>query len=62
MSDSKKAHDDEIIACEICMKEIPASEAKSDEASDYVRYFCGLDCYERWSNQDSHKASNSDND
>jgi len=39
------------VACEVCIKEIPVSEAKSDEAADYVRYFCGLDCYEAWSSQ-----------
>ena len=36
------------ISCEICLKEIPESEAKSREASDYFAYFCGLDCYEKW--------------
>jgi hypothetical protein len=36
------------VACEICLREIPLSEARSDEASDYVRYFCGLDCYDQW--------------
>ena len=41
----------ERIACEICLKEIPVSEATSEEASDYVTYFCGLDCYEKWKKQ-----------
>ena len=36
------------VKCEVCLKEIPQSEAKSAEAIDYVLYFCGLDCYERW--------------
>ncbi|UCE89541.1 MAG: DUF3330 domain-containing protein [Pseudomonadota bacterium] len=40
------------VACEICMKEIPASEANSSEAQDYVMYFCGLDCYEKWAGAD----------
>jgi hypothetical protein len=31
--------------------EIPVSEAKSEEATEYVVYFCGLDCYEKWKNQ-----------
>jgi hypothetical protein len=30
------------------MKEIPLSEAQSEEADDYVRHFCGLDCYAKW--------------
>lgn len=42
----------EIIACEICLKEIPRSEIKSDEASDYVRYFFGLECFATWMDQD----------
>lgn len=49
--------DNEQISCEICLKEIPASEAKSEEASDYVAHFCGLDCYDKWRNQNP-----SDND
>ena len=36
---------DDYVPCEICLREIPVSEAKSDEASDYVVCFCGLDCY-----------------
>jgi hypothetical protein len=36
------------VACAICMKEIPLSEAQSEEADDYVRHFCGLDCYAKW--------------
>ncbi|MDP2760906.1 MAG: DUF3330 domain-containing protein [Sideroxyarcus sp.] len=37
-----------IISCEVCLKEIPLSEAKRFEAEDYVAYFCGLDCYGAW--------------
>jgi hypothetical protein len=36
------------VECEVCLKEIPGSEARSAEAVGYVAYFCGLDCYERW--------------
>ena len=42
---------DHTLACEVCMKEIPASEARSEEATDYVIYFCGLDCYDSWRSQ-----------
>ncbi len=38
----------EPISCEVCMKEIPASEAQSAEAEDYVAFFCGLECFEQW--------------
>ncbi len=39
------------IACEVCLKEVPKSEAEVSEASEYVAYFCGLECYELWKNQ-----------
>ncbi len=38
----------ERVSCEVCLKLIPKSEASSAEARDYVAYFCGLDCYEKW--------------
>ncbi|MBM4189473.1 MAG: DUF3330 domain-containing protein [Betaproteobacteria bacterium] len=38
----------EQIACALCMKEIPKSEATVAEAADYLLYFCGLDCYDAW--------------
>lgn len=40
-----------MVACEVCLTEIPASEAQNSEAVDYVRYFCGTECYERWQRQ-----------
>jgi uncharacterized protein DUF3330 len=36
---------------EVCHKEIPKSEAVVPEATDYLMYFCGLDCYEKWKNR-----------
>ena len=42
--------DEMLIECEVCLKEIPGSEAKTDEVNDYVTYFCGLDCFEKWKN------------
>lgn len=38
------------VACEICLKEIPASSAKHEEVQDYVAYFCGIDCFDQWQN------------
>lgn len=38
----------ERVACEICLKEVPLSEAVVPEAKDYVVHFCGLDCYQKW--------------
>lgn len=39
------------VACEICLKEVPLSEATVPEATDYVAYFCGLECYDKWKHQ-----------
>lgn len=41
----------ELVPCEVCLKEIPVSEARTAEAVDYVLYFCGLDCYAKWKNR-----------
>lgn len=41
----------ERVPCEMCLKEVPRSEATVPEATDYVMYFCGLDCYDRWKSQ-----------
>lgn len=44
----QKSGNDHMIKCEICMKEVPQSEARSAEAKEYVMHFCGLDCYSKW--------------
>jgi hypothetical protein len=49
----KQAH----VACAVCMKEIPLSEAIVPEAKDYVAHFCGQDCYEKWRQQDERSAT-----
>ena len=41
----------ERVTCAVCLKEVPRSEAQVAEAVDYVAYFCGLDCFERWKRQ-----------
>ena len=38
----------EHVTCGVCNKEIPKSAATSSEATDYVTYFCGRDCYDDW--------------
>ncbi len=57
MNDNKNdtLEEDEKVACDICMTEIPVSEAKSDEATDYVVHFCGVNCYDKWKDQESNK-------
>lgn len=49
-TDNKSIHV-EHVACEVCLKELPKSEAMASEATDYVVYFCGLDCHEKWKSQ-----------
>ena len=49
--------DQGLIACDICLKEIPASGAKNEEASDYVFHFCGIDCYAKWKEPDNSPAN-----
>jgi len=39
---------DGLASCETCLKEVPVSETKSEEASDYVAHFFGLECYAMW--------------
>lgn len=56
MNTNHKPAGSEMVACEICLKEIPVSEAKSEEATDYVLYFCGIDCYEKWKQQAEDEA------
>ena len=48
MTEQKNKTHEELVPCEVCMKEIPRSEAKVEEAADYVAYFCGLDCFDKW--------------
>jgi len=45
------------VKCEICLKEIPWSEAQCAEAEDYVLYFCGLDCYQEWAAKAGDRAT-----
>jgi hypothetical protein len=38
------------VPCSVCQHDVPLSEAVVAEATDYLMYFCGLDCYARWRN------------
>lgn len=51
MTMKNKPIDVERVACEVCLKEVPKSAAIASETTDYVAYFCGLNCYEKWKNQ-----------
>ncbi|MDH5648305.1 MAG: DUF3330 domain-containing protein [Gammaproteobacteria bacterium] len=52
MAESEKQVESDKVECKVCLKEIPVSEARSDEALGYVIHFCGLECYEKWKNQE----------
>lgn len=57
MTENNKTSQNETIECEVCLKEIPKAEAKSEEATDYVIHFCGLDCYSKWKEEGKNKES-----
>jgi hypothetical protein len=48
------------VACTICMKEVPISEAIVPEATDYVAHFCGVECYDKWRRQPGNPSSQED--
>lgn len=48
MAEREKPVDLLRVPCEVCLKEVPKSEAEMAEARDYVAYFCGLECYDKW--------------
>ena len=39
------------IPCSVCRREIPLSAALTPQGSDYVGYFCGIECYEQFAAQ-----------
>jgi hypothetical protein len=47
---AERSAGDELVACDVCLREVPRSEAVVPEAADYVAYFCGLRCFEKWKN------------
>ena len=51
MATSDKPLEVTLVSCEVCLKEVPITEATISEATDYFAHFCGLDCYEKWKNQ-----------
>ena len=59
MNSKKSTENRELVECEICLKEIPASEARNEEASDYVLHFCGLECFDKWRSLEDKAEQNS---
>lgn len=60
MTTSDKPVDVERTACKICLKEVPLSEAIIPEATDYFVHFCGIECYEKWKNQNAKPENQAD--
>lgn len=51
MTTNDKPVDTVQVACAVCLKEVPLTEATVPEAMDYVMHFCGLECYAKWKDQ-----------
>lgn len=51
MTVATRSAQQDLVSCEMCLKEVPRSEAAVPEATDYVLYFCGLACYQQWKEQ-----------
>ena len=54
----KPAEPEELLSCDVCLKEIPAEHAQSVESDEYVHHFCGLECYEKWRHKGEHSHDN----
>ena len=52
-NDIKQAVEPEKVACEVCHKNILTTDAQREEATDYIIYFCGLNCYDQWKHQEA---------
>ncbi|WP_325500141.1 DUF3330 domain-containing protein [Ramlibacter sp.] len=51
MTGATTSTEQDLVSCEMCFREVPRSEAAVPEATDYVLYFCGLQCYQKWKEQ-----------
>ena len=60
MADTDKTLENRTVECEVCLKEVPISGAKSVETSEYVHHFCGVDCYSQWHEQAETQKTNDD--
>ncbi|MDH5181935.1 MAG: DUF3330 domain-containing protein [Gammaproteobacteria bacterium] len=52
MIDKTKTDESDTVPCNVCLKEIPLSAARSEESETYVLHFCGLHCYDKWRSQE----------
>ena len=40
-----------LLSCDICLTDVPISEAGCMESEEYVAFYFGLECYEQWLRQ-----------
>ena len=57
MTKRPEKSEEKLLTCNVCMKEIPKSVAKSLEGHDYVYYFCGAECFVKWENKNNANKS-----
>jgi len=57
MTEDTGASAEATVPCAMCRAEVPLSVAVAGEAGDYVRYFCGLDCFAAWRKQGAAQGS-----
>ncbi len=55
MDTHANSKDQELLSCEICIKEVPMMSGKALEIDDYVMHFCGLECFDKWHKQAENK-------
>lgn len=53
MKENQSNIEEKKVACEVCLKEIPASSARNEEVQDYVAHFCGIDCFAKWKEKEN---------
>jgi hypothetical protein len=53
MTTNDKRVESELVACDVCLKQLPKSEVIVPNAVDYFVHFFGLDleCQEKWKRQ-----------
>ncbi|MDH5325033.1 MAG: DUF3330 domain-containing protein [Gammaproteobacteria bacterium] len=51
MDNKPKPKEPDLVACEICLEEIPVSASIHQEADEYVQHYCGIECYSQWKRQ-----------
>jgi len=60
MAERTEGSGEATVSCAVCLAEAPISVAVAGEAGDYVRYFCGLDCFAAWRRQGAGQDSADD--